>query len=53
MNYVLIGMKQLFELDTNEEKIDMIQTHIKSVLQSPSIDGYINYFPFDDDYIVS
>mgnify|MGYP006907107129 CR=1 FL=1 len=32
MNYVLIGMKQLFELDTMEEKIDMIQTHIKSVV---------------------
>jgi hypothetical protein len=32
MNTVLIGMKQLFELETPEEQQDLIETHINAVV---------------------
>jgi hypothetical protein len=48
MNYVTINMKKLFDLDTQAEKMDMIHTHMKAIIgTSSTIDGYLNYFPFD------
>lgn len=51
MNFVLIDMKKIFEMQSQEEKIDMIRTHIKVVLQQSEEEGYLNYFPFDKHWI--
>ena len=45
-------MRQLFELETQEEKMDLIQTHIKSVISKNQSEGYLNYYPFDKSWIV-
>lgn len=47
MNSVLIGMKQLFEMESPEEQKDLIETHIRAVICKGQVDGYLNYYPFD------
>jgi hypothetical protein len=51
MNFTTIGMKKLFDLDTQAEKMDLIHTHLKSIVATPEIDGYLNYYPFNHKWI--
>lgn len=53
MNYTNIGMKKLFNLDNQEDKMNLIHTHIKSIIDTPVIDGFLNYFPFNNLWIES
>lgn len=53
MNYATIEMRKLFELRSQQEKMDYIQDNIKSIINRSSDDGYLNYFPFDDDWLTS
>ena len=49
---MLLGMRQLFELETQEEKMDLLQTHIKSVIAKNQSEGHLNYYPFDKSWIL-
>ena len=44
-------MRELFELETYEEKIDLIQTHIRAIVAKNQADGHLNYYPFDNQWI--
>jgi hypothetical protein len=52
MNYATINMKKLFDLETQNEKMDMIHTHMKAIIRTNTIDGFLNYFPFDENWIL-
>ena len=32
--------------------MNMVHDHIKTIINSSSTDGYLNYYPFDDDLIL-
>jgi hypothetical protein len=51
MNTVQVSMKQIFELESNEDKNDFVQEHIRACISSNQIDGYLNYYPFDNSWI--
>lgn len=51
MNFVTIEMKQIFCLDTNQEKIDLVFEKIRESISCKDIDGYLNYYPFNNEWI--
>lgn len=51
MNFVPIPMIEIFELDSQEEKIGMIRENMKAVVQQSETDGFFNFFPFDNRWI--
>lgn len=53
MNCQSIGMQELFELDTQEQIIDLIQHSIRQVISNNTLDGYLNYFPFNAEWILT
>jgi hypothetical protein len=52
MNIAPVDMKKLFSLGSQEQKMSMVHDHIKTIINSSSTDGYLNYYPFDDDWIL-
>ena len=39
-------------MESPDEQQDLIETHIRAVVAKPQIDGYLNYYPFDEGWIM-
>jgi hypothetical protein len=51
MNFVTIEMKEIFSYETNEEKYDFILEHIRNSIAEKEKNGYLNYYPFNNEWI--
>ena len=51
MNFVTIEMKEIFNYETNEEKCNFILEHIRNSIAEKEKHGYLNYYPFNNEWI--
>lgn len=51
MNYSTINMIDLFQLGSQQEKMEFIHQKMSEIINSPVLDGHLNYFPFDNNFI--
>ena len=51
MNCQAVAMQEIFDLDTQAERMELIRYSIRQVVKSNTRDGYLNYFPFNAEWI--
>ena len=44
-------MQEIFDLATQAERMELIRYSIRQVVKSNTLDGYLNYFPFNAEWI--